>query len=264
MLTLALPNSLLTQREDDIEAIIEAAGQIDVDGFYIVAEPPHGQYLVDNPLWLSNLLQLCAGLKLSDKKVVVGYGNHQLLSFSLAGVDAIASGTWLNVRRFTNKFDDLADEIKRKSTWYYCPQALSEYKIAFLDIAFNNGILDALKPPPDMASEHVDVLFSGAMPSSTTFSESSAFRHYIQCLRSQVDYCSRSSFAETMAANELLLASAERSLEFLEKNGIYAQTRSFRDVIDVNRSAIQRLKTTRGFALTYSWAAKPASGTMPS
>jgi hypothetical protein len=196
---------------------------------------------------------LCAGLKLQNKKIIVGYANHQLLCLSAAKVDAIASGTYLNVRRFSNKFEDLEDEIKRKSTWFYYPPALSEYKVAFLDIAFSNGIIDKMKPEGMMESDYIKLLFSGVMPSTTSFKEGMAFKHYLHCLREQIEICSRASFAETISANEILLETAERRIEFLEKNGVYAQSRSFKDVVDVNRSAIQRLQKTRGFLLQYSW-----------
>jgi hypothetical protein len=82
-----------------------------------------------------------------------------------------------------------------------------------------------------------------------------AFKHYLHCLREQIKICSRASFAETISANEVLLETAERRIEFLEKNGVYAQSRSFKDVVDVNRSAIQRLQKTRGFLMQYSWDA---------
>lgn len=253
LLTIALPSDLLCQKEDIIEKIIELSEQFDVDGYYIIAEPPNDGYLVDNPLWLSNLLQLCAGLKLHSKEVIVGYGNQQLLCLSTAKIDAIASGTYLNVRRFSNKFEDLEGEIKRKSVWYYYPQSLSEYKLSFLDIAYNNGVLDEMNPKGEFNNNYINLIFSGIMPSSTAFNETLAFRHYLECLRKQVELCSRESFEKTVSANEILLTTAERRIEFLEKNGIYAQSRSFKDIIDVNRSAMQRLKATRGFMLAYSW-----------
>ncbi|KUO60315.1 MAG: hypothetical protein APF84_04265 [Gracilibacter sp. BRH_c7a] len=253
LLTLALPSDLLSQKEDMIEKVIEITEKLEVDGYYIIAEPPNGQYLVDNPLWLSNLLQLCAGLKLLNKEVIVGYANQQLLCLSTAKVDSIASGTYLNVRKFSNKFEDLEGEIKRKSVWYYYPQALSEYKISFLDVAYNNGILDEMKPGVEFNNEYIDLIFSGAMPTATTFNETLAFRHYLESLKKQASICSRDSFEETIAANEMLLETAERRLEFLEKNGVYAQSRSFKDIIDVNRSAIQRLQKTRGFSLKLAW-----------
>jgi hypothetical protein len=253
LLTLAFPSDLLSQTEDNIEKVIETTSKWDIDGFYVIAEPPNGQYLVDNPLWLSNLLQLCAGLKLQGKEVIVGYANQQLLCLSTAKVDAIASGTYLNVRRFTNKFEDLENEIKRKSTWFYYPQALSEYKISFLDIAFSNGVIDEMKPDEKLRSKYTGLLFSGVLPSTTSFNETLAFKHYLQSLKEQIKLCSRNTFAETVSANEVLLGTAERRIESLEKNGVYAQSRSFKDIVDVNRSAIQRLQKTRQFLLNYSW-----------
>lgn len=79
LLTAALPANLLLQKEEEIEKIIAEAIDFDVDGYYIIAHPPKDQYLVDTPMWLSNLMQICAALKLHGKQVIMGYGNHQLL-----------------------------------------------------------------------------------------------------------------------------------------------------------------------------------------
>jgi hypothetical protein len=252
ILTLALPSDLLCQDESNIEQIIEVSSKWDVDGYYIIAEPYNGQYLVDNPVWISNLMQLCAGLKLQNREVIVGYANQQFLCLSATKIDAIASGTYLNVRKFSNKFEQL-DDIKRKSVWFYYPHALSEYKIPFLDVAYNNGILTEMKPNVELDNSYITLIFSGILPSSTAFNETLAFKHYLQTLKKQVALCSRDTFKGTIAANEMLLNTAERRIEFLEKNGVYAQARSFKDIVDVNRSALQRLQKTRGFMLEHSW-----------
>ena len=55
------------QLDTFLEAMI--AYTEDVDGYYIIAHPPQEKYLVDVPMWLVNLMQLCAGLKLQGKKV---------------------------------------------------------------------------------------------------------------------------------------------------------------------------------------------------
>lgn len=252
ILTIALSDELLLQKEEVIEKIIEATEKFDVDGYYIIAHPPQDAYLVDKPMWLINILQLCAGLKLQEKKVIMGYGNHQLLCLTTTGIDAMATGTYLNVRRFTNKFDK-DESIQRKSTWYYYPAALSEYKIGFLDTAFNNDVLEQMRPSREMDNGYVDVLFSGAMPSSTKFSETMAFKHYLNCVRVQTRLLSKSTYKDTVAANEVLLETAMRRIEFLEKNGVYAQARSFKDLVDINKSALQRLDKNRGFHLRREW-----------
>lgn len=252
ILTLALPENLLLQKEYEIEKLLEVTEKFDVDGYYIIATPPQEKYLVDTPIWLSNLLQLCAGLKLQNKKVIMGYANHQLLCLSAAKIDAIATGTYLNVRRFTNKFEK-NEGIKRKSTWYYYPPALSEYKIGFLDVAFNANILNIMKPPVNMDNGYTHILFSGAMPSSTAFNETLAFKHYLNCMRIQAKNLTKSSFKETLNANEMLLTRAMRRIEQMESNGVYAQSRSFKDMVDINLSALQRLNTNRGFPLKMEW-----------
>lgn len=253
ILTLALSDILLLQKEEVIEKIIEYTEKFEVDGYYIIAHPPQDAYLVDSPMWLINVLQLCAGLKMQEKKVIMGYGNHQLLCLTATGIDAMATGTYLNVRRFTNKFEKV-DNIQRKSTWYYYPAALSEYKIGFLDTAYNNGILEQMKPARDMDDGYVDVLFSGAMPSSTSFNETMAFKHYLNCVRKQMRFLSKPSYKETVIANEVLLENALRRIEFMERNGVYAQARSFKDMVDVNKSALQRLEINRGFQLQREWS----------
>lgn len=252
ILTLALPDTLLLQKEDEIERVIETVEEFDVNGCYIIAHPPQDKYLVDNPMWMVNLLQLCAGLKLQGKKVIMGYGNHQLLCLTAAKIDAMATGTYLNVRRFTNKFEE-DDSILRKSVWYYYPAALSEYKLGFLDVAYNNGVLGQMKPPKEMDKGYVDILFAGAQPSSIARVETLFFKHYLNCVRIQAKNLDKVTYKDTISANEVLLETAMRRIEFMESHGVYAQARSFKDMVDVNRSALSRLQRNRGFQLQQEW-----------
>lgn len=252
ILTLSIPDSVLLQKEDEVEKIIELTEKMDVDGYYIVAHPPQDKYLIDTPMWLINMIQLCAGLKLQGRKVIMGYGNHQFLCLTATGIDAMATGTYLNVRRFTNKFEE-DDTIMRKSVWYYYPAALSEYKMGFLDTAYNNGVLQQMKPTKEMDNGYVDLLFSGALPSTTAFKEPMAFKHYLNCVKVQMGLLMKKTYRETIIANEVLLENAIRRIEYMEKNGIYAQARSFKDMVDVNRSALQRLDKNRGFQLQQEW-----------
>ena len=252
--TLSFPKGFLIQNEATIEPILQEIADIDVDGFYIIAEALEKKYLVDNPMWLSNILHICATLKVTGKKVIFGYGNHQMLPLSLAKVDAMASGTWLNVRSFTNRFID-SDEQKRKSTWVYYPEALSEYKLAFIDWAYNNGMLDSMKPrDAAFMDDGIRKIYeAGVIPSSTGFNETDAFKHYLCCLRHQVELLNRGTYKDTLLSYEMMLNTAEREIERLEKAGVYAQARSFRDVIDVNRAAIMQLDKGHGFQLNMSW-----------
>lgn len=252
--TLALPKGFLVQNEETIDPVLQEILEWDVDGYYVIAESPERKYLVDNPIWLSNVLQICATLKIAGKKVIFGYGNHQLLPLALLKVDAMASGTWLNVRSFTNRFVGV-DGQKRKSTWVYYPEALSEYKLSFMDWAFHNKYLASMKSKnKDFLDENINKIFQAtAQPSATGFNETDAFKHYLCCLRHQIMILDKTRYKDSLESYEVLLNTAEREIERLEKGGVYAQARSFRDVIDVNRAAVARVDRTLGFSLEMSW-----------
>lgn len=252
--TLAFPKDFLIQSEATIEPVLQEILELSVDGYYVIAEALDRKYLIDNPMWLSNVLHICATLKIAGKKVVYGYGNHQLLPLALLKADAMASGTWLNVRSFTNRFIDI-DEQKRKSTWVYYPEALSEYKLSFLDWAFNNGYLISMKSKDkDFLDDSINKIFqSTVQPSATGFNETDAFKHYLCCLKHQVELLNKPSYKEAFESYEMLLTTAEREIERLEKAGVYAQVRSFRNFIDINRAAITQLDKNHGFSLGMSW-----------
>ena len=252
--TVAFPKNFLLQNEVIIEPVLQEIMEWDVDGYYVIAEALDRKYLVDNPVWLSNILHICAAIKISGKKVIFGYCNHQMLPLALLKVDAMASGTWMNVRSFTNRFVDM-DEQKRRSTWVYYPEALSEYKLSFMDWAFNYGYLQSMKSgDKDFLDDSIKKIFSANVaPSTTGFNETDAFKHYLCCLRHQVELLNKASYKEAFMSYEMLLETAEREIERLEKAGVYAQARSFRDVIDVNRAAITQLDKNYGFSLGMSW-----------
>lgn len=254
IMTIALPSNALIGSNEIAERIVENTEKWDIDGYYVVAYHPENKYLVDDEItWMTNLMDLCAGLKLQRKKVILGYANHQFLCFAPTKIDAIASGTWLNVRKFDNKFKDEDSEPKQRNTWYYYPQALSEYKMSFLDLAFNNGILNRMKPDENLNDEYSNVLFNGALPTSTSYSEREAHRHYLNSLKYQIEILNRNSFNESIIAQENLLETAQRNLEFIKKFGILGQDRDFKNCVDINLASLQVLKNNRGFILEREW-----------
>lgn len=252
--TLALPKDFLIQSEATIESVLQGIRDFDVAGYYVIAEALDRKYLIDNPMWLSNVLHICAVLKIAEKKVIYGYGNHQLLPMSLVRINAMASGTWQNVRSFTNRFIDI-DEQKRKSTWIYYPESLSEYKLSFMDWAFNNGYLLSMKSKDkDFLDDSINKIFQASVPPSATgFTETDAFKHYLCCVKHQIELLNKSTYKEAYESYEMLLTTAEREIERLEKAGVYAQARSFKNFVDINRAAITRLNQNHGFALGMSW-----------
>lgn len=252
--TIALSSDVLL-RDDEVESIISYANEWDVEGMYIVCEHPKRFYLVDQPLWLSNLLSLVTGLKRIGKRVIVGYASHQMLLLAAAKCDAIASGNFLNVRWFQpSHFEtQLSDETSRRSLWYYCPQALSEFKIPFLDIAKRMNVLEYLKPSPQMINENCDMLFSNAIPTSTAYCEKLAHRHYLYCLRKQCESMANLSYKETFFTQQIMLETADKLLTALRDKGIRGQDRDFGEIIDVNRAALAAHDSVFGFVLQKEW-----------
>jgi hypothetical protein len=252
--TLALSADALRD-SDQLGALLDQSAEWAVAGYYLVCEHPNGDYLVGDPNWLANVLDLAAGLRLQQRAVILGYCNHQVLAAATAGVSAIASGTWMNVRSFPPEKFKAAyeDEIKQRTNWYYCPQALSEYKVPFLDIAQRFGVLDQMAPARDLDGEFSASLFAGAQPTSVGFTEQAAFRHYLTCLRGQVTRAKREGFNETVAAHEELLTRAETLLATLAASGVRGQLRDFREIVDVNRAALAVLERVRGAVLRRKW-----------
>ncbi len=245
-----------TRSQDQIELLLEHVPNWNAAGFYVVCEHPNGDYLVDDPNWLANVLDLVAGLRLLGSKVILGYCNHQMLIASVAKVDAICSGTWMNVRSFPpGKFAAAyEEEIKQRRVWYYCPQAFSEYRIPFLDIAQRQGVLDAMAPPEELDGGYASQLFSGPQPSSVSFTEQAAFRHYLFSLHSQAGLSVHESFDEAVSAHETLLDQAEEVHDTLSVAGIRGQFRDFRNCFDANRAALSVFSATRGPVIRRRWS----------
>ncbi len=255
VLTLALSADTMRD-ESQIARLLEWTAGQEANAYYVVAEHPGGDYLVNDPIWLANALDLIAGLKLQGGEVIVGYCNQQMLVAAAAKADAICSGTWMNVRSFPPaKFSaDYQDEIRRRTAWYYCPQTLSEYKVPFLDVAQLQGVLDDLAPTAELDGGYVATLFGGAQPSTVGLTEQKAFRHYLHSLRGQASTVTLPSFEETREHQEQMLEAAEGRIAQLAAKGVRGQKRDFGEMVDVNRAALAILDSTRGPTLRHKWA----------
>lgn len=254
MPTIALSANAV-RNDSQIGMLLDSIERDRAEEYYIVCQHPDGEYLVADPTWISNIIDLVAGIRLAGSRVVLGYCNHQMLIAAAARANAIASGTWMNVRSFPpDKFRmPYDDEAKQRKTWYYCPQALSEYGIAYLDIARKQGVLDLMAPPPDMDDLQVSVLFSGVQPSTVGFTEQAAFRHYLNSLYAQVNMAEKDSFDETVSAHQELLDGAETVLAQLANAGLRLKNRNFTDIVEANRVALSTLVNTRGPMLRRFW-----------
>lgn len=254
-LTVCIGEEIL-RNEEKTHLLIEQLEEYPVDGFYIIPIHPSNSYLVENVSWLINLLDLVAGLKLLEKTIVVGYSNHQLLFLSLSKIDAICAGTWLKTRMFPlGDFDENDDEQEggRRSTWYYCPQSLSEYQIPFLDVAHRVGILNELKSTEMYNSNYTDILFHGAQPTTVNFSEREAFRHYLHCLKEQCAESSKDTYEDTKSYLQLIFDTALDLTSYFRQNGIRGKHRDFNNIGDSNLSVLDAFDNTRGLIFSANW-----------
>ncbi|HWB01387.1 MAG TPA: hypothetical protein VG796_00090 [Verrucomicrobiales bacterium] len=254
--TIALESSAVTQEQ--VAKLIERAEQWNADGYYLVCEHPKGEYLVAEPMWIANILDLAAGLRLSGSRVILGYCNHQMLVVAAAKVNAICSGTFMNVRSFpSSKFRPADDEaVVQRSVWFYCPKSLSEYKVPFLDVAHTLGCLQDMRPDLKFGS-YANRLFLGPQPTTVGFSEQDSFRHYLNSLHIQTAEIEKATFEATLCNLETVFSDAERILNDLHSCNIRGQKRDFREALDANRAALSILTSTRGPILKRQWSALP-------
>ncbi|MDR0908384.1 MAG: hypothetical protein LBM77_01335 [Spirochaetaceae bacterium] len=252
--TLCINDNILLN-EDKIHQLLEEIEDYPVDGFYIIPMHPGNEYLVDDVSWLINLMDLCASLKLQNKEVITGYSGHQFLLLALAKVNAICAGTWLKTRVFpVNDFnDDDKDEGGRKKPWYYCPQALSEYKIGFLEIARRSGLLDSMKTPSDYESPYADILFSGAQPETVDFGEQSAFRQYLQCLKVQCEEVTQNTYEETLTYLRLIFQTALNLTTDYRTKGVRGNLRDFSIAAEANLSILDAFDNLWGLRYKNAW-----------
>lgn len=238
-----------------IESLTEALRLLPVAGYYIIPHPSNNEYIVSDPIWVIGMMKLISCLKLTKRKVVVGYSNHQGLVYALAHADAIASGTYMNTRSFVpGKFKSPKDDdVKHKSTWYYLPSAFTEYKAAFLDVAMQRGYLDTFVPQGEYKNPYSDILFNGAVPSSTNYNETSSFKHYLHCLRIQCELLSKNSYDEAFSTYEFMLSAADNQIKDLKRRGMTGQNRDFAPAIEANRIAMCANDEDYGFRLKLDW-----------
>lgn len=243
------------RNDETVEKIIDEIKDIPVYGYYIIARPTDDDYINTDYRWLTGMMKLITCIKLLKKYVLVGYSNHQSLLYSLANVDAIAAGTYMNTRCFVpDKFKSYKDNtIKKKSTWFYVPSALCEYKAALIDLAKARNFLDLFEPQGEFINEYSSMLFKGAHPSSTNYSESNSFRHYLYCLNIQCNMLSNLNYQDTFSAYEFMLRTAENQMATIKKKGIGSQNRDFEPAIEANRIAMITNDEDYGFRLNIDW-----------
>jgi len=241
--------------EQQVENIVERAAHWSASGVYVVVQGKEKSYLQEHPAWVANLLLLVSGLRLAGKEVIVGYANHQLLCLGAAKANVIASGNFLNVRIFGTDRYFIKEEgaTSRRAIWYYCPQAYSEYKIPFLDMAKRSGVIDDIQPSDSRMLLYAAALFTGAMPTAVNWKENKAFCHYLSSLRLQVEDAVHPTYEETLAEYSRSLDEAEALASRLAQKGARAGDRGVDRFLDTNRAALAVFDSARGARLKRAW-----------
>lgn len=253
-LTVALPSNLLNYpNKEFIDKFLITVENFEVDGYYLIAEPINNSYPCRNPLWLSNFFNICAGLKLQGRKVIVGYANQQFLSLAITGVDAIASGNHLNCRKFTNKFEDVKKiRMGAMPIYYYNSKALSEYPLEMLDYAMSVDEISSFKPD-DNYNIFTENIFDDILPSDSMFKETASFKHYLYLLYTQTINMKKDTYESTYKHCEELLNRADQEIKRLEKLGIYAENRGMGQCIAASRTALKSVNINWGDQLSLEW-----------
>lgn len=248
-------NSEVIKDEKRMEVLIEELKKFSVFGYYIIVKPSINEYIISDPVWLTGVMKMLSCLKLDGKFLVLGYSNHQSLIYSLAHVDAIATGTYMNTRCFVpEKFKSFKDDTpKRKSNWYYLPYAFCEYKAALLDIAKSRDFLNLFEPQGEFVNDYSAMLFNDAQPSSTNYNEKDSFMHYLHCLRIQCEMLNKDSYQSTYDTYEFLLNNAETLIKTIKKKGISGHNRDFAPAIEAIRIAMCVNDDDFGFRLRMDW-----------
>lgn len=252
--TVALGRGMLAD-SDCIHDVLDALDEVAFKGSYIVLEHPAAEYLVTDPGWLSNALDLAAGCALRGGPVIVGYCSQQMLVFGAAGVSAIASGTWGNLRHFgLERFRNPEAGDKQRTIWYYSPPALSEYKVTFLDVAARTGSLQRLHPSPAYPSTDGERLFTAPKPTSAAFSYGESFRHYLTCMRHQARMVAGQSYSDT---HDRLVSAFDDALSVaneVSQLGVKGQHKQLKaDACDATTAALAVLRADRMPVLSRAW-----------
>lgn len=252
-ITLCLEQNVLLD-ECQVDRLLNVSETWDVEGVYLVAEHPDSDYFVDNPFWMFQLMRLCAGMRLQGKQVILGYANHQMLCMTCMGIEAIASGNWMNTRSFTfDKFKSDTGDIKRHKLWYYAPSLLTEYSIPYLDIAHRGKLLKLLDCRQVVADTPASVLFdSQQKPSAVGYNLSDSFVHYLLSLDAQVKKCEvNGKYVAKRDYQMEMLQTVKQSLSLLLKYRINGQNRDFFEILNVNETALTMFDKEFGMRMSF-------------
>lgn len=200
--------------------LLNNATRLDPDGFYVSTEfDTDNRYPLTGPSNVYSALDLLNSLKQNHYEVVVGH-THQVSHLYLGiGVDAFASGHYVNLRAFDTRRWDPNNEQGggRQVVKYYSDKLLNELRVdQDLDLMYQkDGFdLETIRTP----SDYDDPLFEGSDPPSTVgwALRDASWDHYIwSCYDISRKYHGK-SIDERIATAEQTVEDAEEMYEEIE------------------------------------------------
>jgi hypothetical protein len=114
--------------------------------------------------------------------------------------------------------------------------------------------LSKISPPKNMENGYSRMLFEGAMPSSTNYSERNSHLHYLNCLKIQSETATKSTYDETKDAYLALLNTASALTSGLKNLKIRGQNRDYGEIVDVIEAAISVFDNEFKYVISREWS----------
>lgn len=212
-----------------------------VDGIYFIVQSPR-DFLVSDELFLYNILDALLSIRLSNKKILLGYANQQSLIFGAAGVTSFATGNFRNVRSFNPDTFDVQEQSERqRATWYYDGNMLSEFRPQTLGLAYQRGLSGRFGPITEFSRS----LLEASNPAIVPWGEPLAFRHYLTVINRQWSEVLNVPESQRVKYVIGLIEHVGEQLAQLERDGIRLGDRSFKQVVEPTLNALTSFKADR-------------------
>lgn len=238
--TVAIGPDIIRDRET-LDRLLNEIVNYPVDGIYFMFQSPK-DFLINDELFLYNILDAILSLRLSNKKVLLGYSNQQSLIYAAAGLTGFATGNFRNVRSFNpDTFDVQEKSDMQRATWYYDGNTLSEFRPQALGLAYQRGLRGRFGP----VTKYSKALLETPNPAIVPWKEPSAFRHYLTVIQQQWLNIADVSEAKRI---DFIIANLEQignQLAQLERDGLRVGDRSFKQVLDATLTALYSFKMDR-------------------
>lgn len=231
----------LILNSDHFNTVIDEVVNYPVDGIYFVYEHPVNEYLL-NEEFIYVILDALLSISLSNKKILLGYSNHQSIVLYASGVDYLSSGNYRNVRGFDHlNSTDRDNDNLRKGIWYFDGNTFGEYKIPALGLAFRRNLRNHFGPQ----TNYNRTLLTSNNPAAIPWREPDAFNNYLDLLHR---YCGDiNSIPKNQRAEYLLnfLISRRDANIALGNDGFNFGDRGFNDHIDGTIAALEAFMSDR-------------------